>query len=976
MKKTRNLIVLLALVAVMVAAMVVSTSAYISWDEETGTFPGGNKSAYADVNTSGWVQIGRNAGVVNNGSTDTLDEEGDLYGSGGNWLAFYNATTKTVVLETKTDGLSLSTWSGAENTKTNTAYWIKQNAASIEHIEIRNAGSVSSLTYIIGSLVNVKTIKIGTSVETLSYHSHFKGMSSLETVKWGTWSKDTGAFTAAYDVEDGTIDLRGFKYVTPSTSIWLDKNHSLVLPSFIQTTAAKKVILPAQQIAPETANINRVVTATYAGEYVQSWPSAKEFSKGARAYVLQDADGNIYYSERNTSLQTGWSKVEDKAVDTAPHYGDYTGIIPWGFAKGATNLEEVIVPADVVLKEIEPSAFDGCTALELIDIKGSVSADMKVTKNAFTNVSDLVIRVVDEISKANMEAALSAAGVANVTVVAEQEQSDLENAVVSEGFSVRMKDYTGLRALFSFDLDVEAANNANGYTLVSYGVFATSYKNFIEIYNGNEDILFAYAKTIEDNTGSAVKYVPVYNLDCETGENTGANRYVDYATRTFCISLTNISSANALADIFMAGYAIWQDENGNEYYTITTYDMADGEKAVNLYEITLGLTKNGIINSENTEDVCFWQTLKVGALKTNEFSEIPETTATGYALSADGYFEYLDVDWHAYTGATTTGYSFNPTGVDTQASGVVWSVLKYTDDEYVLIIRNKDRSTYTELSIPQYAPGDTQYRFYAPYDYRYGSNEKILANTSLTAYNPALTQNDYNKIKTMVVDHGITGTAAYGFAGLTSVETIVYPNGLSGRYDYKFIGSTSVKNVIWCHTDSEGNPVNHVSEFKSLISVDDNGNVTKQPLFDLRGMKQIAYTALLQKCSSVENVVLPTAMFASNVQAVFSNTPALKRVWAEGDAVPDIGVVDLSRISIVKVQQEVFNFGSSTIHTVKLPSTVTTISGTKALGNGLSINFFCNDAVKDLIVAYAKGTYASQVANIAVNDTPISDLIG
>lgn len=654
---------------------------------------------------------------------------------------------------------------------------------------------------------------------------------------------------------------------------------------------------------------------------------------------------------------------------------EYAGIIDASDFYEATSLEELVIPANVTLTQIRANAFFKCTSLKVIDVKGAVSSDFVIdNKNAFTNVSGLTIKVFSKLDKTYMEKALTAAGVEGVTVISKQEQSDLENAVVSEGFSVRMKDYTGLRALFSFDLDVEVANNANGYTLVSYGVFATSYKNFIEIYNGNEDILFAYAKTIEDNTGSAVKYVPVYNAG-----GTGANRYVDYATRTFCISLTNISSANALADIFMAGYAIWQDENGNEYYTITTYDMADGEKAVNLYEITLGLTKNGIINSENTEDVCFWQTLKVGALKTNEFSEIPETTATGYAVSADGYFEYLDVDWHAYTGATATdGYGFNPTGVDTQASGVVWSVLKYTDDEYVLVIRNKDKSTYTELSIPGYSAGHkswyTNYSFYAPYDYRYGKAEKAgdtSFSQSLTAYNPTLTQNDYNKIKTMVVDHGITGTGVNSFAGLTSVETIVYPNGLSGKGEYKFIGSTAVRNVIWCHTDDAGNPVAHLSEFKEISDAN-------QSLFDLRGMEELSYKALLRACRSAENVVFPTSFSQANtVEYLFTDTPALKRVWVDGDSVPDAGVVDLSKTNIQSLSKNAFDFKTgSIVHTVKLPSTVTTISGAKALGDGLSINFICNEAVAKVIIAYAESSNGSTANNISVNGTPIAQLKG
>ena len=532
-----------------------------------------------------------------------------------------------------------------------------------------------------------------------------------------------------------------------------------------------------------------------------------------------------------------------------------------------------------------------------------------------------------------------------------------KNAVTAEGFSVRMNKYTGLRALFSFDQTVAAVNEYNGLTLVSYGVIASSYARFMNDFGGDENALFAEARK---NTNNALKYIPVYNAD-----GTGANKYVDYTTRTFCITLTNISSGNSLSDVYMAGYAIWKDRAGNETYTITTYDMADSEKAVNLYEITLGLTKSGIINSENTEDLCFWQVLKNGALKVDDFT-------------------YADVDWHAYTGNTTAdGYEFDPTGVDTQASGVVWSVLRCTDDEYVLVYRNKDKNVYTSLAIPQYTTENSKYGFYAPFDYRYGSTENI-GSATLTTYNPALSQAEYEKIKTVVVDHGITATASGGLSGFRYVETIVYPNGLSGVGDSKFSANTALKNVIWCHVDNNGNPVTHMSEFDGLTS-----------LLDLRGLNNLDLNALVSDASLVENIVLPAEVNAGFVEDMLNETSALLRIWTEDAEMPAEGVVDISRTGITGLGKAAFNVGSG-ISKIILPDTVVSIATDfdpssvdvkywQTFGQSKSIDYICNDAIAELIAEYVSyirtnpcmtnEPTVSFADKIKVNSTPILTLI-
>ncbi len=622
---------------------------------------------------------------------------------------------------------------------------------------------------------------------------------------------------------------------------------------------------------------------------------------------------------------------------------------------GCSALTTVVIPAGATVTSVGASVFNKCSALETVQILGTVDAVVAIDASAFANTGDVNVIVNTLAEKSYFETALETAGITNVTVTSVEtdepdepdvpcEPLDVPNAITADGFMVRMKSYTGLRALFSFNESVAQTNKTNDLTLVSYGVIASSYKKFTEDFGGDEDALFAAARKVADSTQSAIKYIPVYNAD-----GTGANRYVDYDKKQFCISFTNISSANALSDIYIAGYVIWEDTEGNLGYTLTTYDMSDGEKAVNLYEITLGLTKTGVINSENTEDICFWQILRNGALKTNSFTS--NSSTAGYTLD-DGYFTYCDVDWHAYTGNSTTWWSgTKPTGVSSAVSGLVWSVLKYTDDEYVMIYRNKDKSTFTDLQIPMHS---VNAQAYAPYDYRYGT-------VGLTTYNPALTQADYEKIKIIVVDHGVEGMNNGGFSAISKVTTIVYPSEFSAK-NQAFYQNTALKNVIWCHTDADGEPVQHLSEFAGITS-----------LVDLRGFTAIGFTETFNGDWPVENIAFG-ATTSGAASKTFNGVTSLKRAWSAGQSMPASGVLDLSELNITSVGTQTFDSVGKAA-TIKLPSTITKISGDKALGNGLTADFICNDAVEALIVAYAKGEYASQVANISVNGKSISALI-
>ncbi len=552
----------------------------------------------------------------------------------------------------------------------------------------------------------------------------------------------------------------------------------------------------------------------------------------------------------------------------------------------------------------------------------------------------------------------------------EDRAKEIKNGIKADGFKVRMDGYTGLRALFSFDETVAQEMKQQNLRLESYGVFAASHYNFVNVYDSDDMALFEAARDAEaGGEKSPLVYIPVYKAD-----GSGENKYTDYSKRQFCVSLTNITPDNALSDIYMAGYATWSDmKTGEEYTTVTTYAMPDGEKAINLYEVTLGLVKKGSINSENTDDACFWQILQKGALKTDDFNTENDATKKEYTLAEGEPFTYLDVDWYEYTGGKKDGYAFNPTGVSKSESGVVWSVLKYTDEEYVLILRNKDKSTYTNLAIPQSANGvnsSSEYKYYPPYDYRYGDTSDLVSGASICTYNPALSQADFEKIKTYVVDHGISVASSASFAGLTVIDTIVYPNGFSAESTYgnlMFAKSSALKNVIWCHEDEKGNPIEHMAEFAN-----EDGTNDLTSLVDLRGFANISFQQLFNSSGAVENVAFGTAKLSRGTERMFINANNLKRAWS-GLSMPNAGVIDLTGFSITELKAGMFACGSY-IKTIMLPDTVTVIDSQKnnIFGTNKTFDIICSDSVEALVIAYAKAVTAAQKLKVNGTAVPLS----
>ncbi len=965
MKKTLKTLLFLATLACIVAVFTVCAFASDTPFDYTGVAhvteyvdkPGYNDIYYSktegflwwQTTTYGnWVQVatGSSSAKKDGNSDGAYNTLSDLhYGSG--YKAYYNGENKTLVIIGTSSSSVLTASYGHTTDATSGVFpnWCTQNADKVETIEFRNMAGFNNLGYIISPLKNVKTIKIDTVASKMqgskSDTAAFASLSSLTTVGWGSWATD-GTWTASEYYEEGVVDLRGFTTLTPGATTSVIADQVLYFGSAIQSaTSVKKVILPATLTTADTTTV-----------------SVAKVSDGTATYPLYDGTGNVAkgkaaYQIKNTStgaiayttgwqMPTGWEAVKTVANDIAPYNGQFANMIPHGFASGATSLETVVVPSSVTLHRIYASAFNNCKALRTIILEGAVADDFVVDAGAFGsgtgNVSNVIIEV-----KTNKEAriinnALTAAGYTDRTKV-KAVCPNIDSPITVDGFQVKINtDYNGLRGLFSFDEDSKTAYQALGLEFSEYGVIVCT-RTVAEKYGSNDAIL---------NSGDPkVKKVAV-----EKADGTGENRYVDYENRQFCIAVTGISKDNSMDDVCFIGYSIWTDEDGTETALFTNYVAQDGEKYVNLYEVTMGLFKNGLLNTETVEnaggnaDAIIWTPLEKGAVtiaKSNFATPgTPKNTSTSvtYKLNvsatynSDGSFTYLNQPLYATTGANGANYSYNPSNYETTAStNVLWSLYTW-GDEYVAVYRRDPAAASDEVAfLPTltYASAKAIH----PFGEGYGALATNKVSGNVTIYSPVLSTENAKKVTTLVIDYGVNSTekrtgrnGSFALGNMKYTTTLVYPNDFTPNSASQSLlrSNTAMKNAIWANKPAETEAQKyHMGDVDTSVS----GRLTS--LVDLRGMGKLHAEALFME-SGYENIVFAGYGADSHTQTLCSLS-SLSRVWIDGKGAtkaPAEKTIDLSKDTVVtKLGRQSFAIKTEG-YTIKLSDKVSTVSTTSA----------------------------------------------
>ena len=548
--------------------------------------------------------------------------------------------------------------------------------------------------------------------------------------------------------------------------------------------------------------------------------------------------------------------------------------------EGCTLLKNVTIPATATFTAIGANNFKNCNKLERINVQGAVSS-LSIGSNAFSG-NDIIISVITEDDKATVDAALNTAGISNVTVVA---TGDSTNALSADGFSVRTEDYTGLRSIFSFNSNLLPYYASNDLTLSEYGALMMSSENFESVCGNDEKAMYDLGVA---GTSPQVKYIPVYKM--VDGVQKGRNKYlsVENGIYTYCVTLTGIPEANYKDDVYVCAYVKWVDSDGKETFEFVHYTDSLGQDARSLYDVTAAAYKLGVVNSTLAPDfdTVIWSVLKKGA------------------VTLDG-FKYLDVPYYEYTWYTdeelTTpatdingGLNYFPGNKTPTESGIVWSLIEY-GNEYIATYRLADGTNSAVLPRQTYIGAGSGCTVFQPFDSRFNGAKGGKNYAALDTLSPTLSDADSALVKTLVIDSGITGANTYSLAYMPTIKTLVMPEDFKSFHNGVFHGCTNLTTAYTAGREVAENVID-LSALDTITSLN------------------WAFT----DCSSAVNIKLPAEVPLKNAYASFQNCSKLERVWVDGNAMPEKGVIDLSNAPSLSINSNMMK-NAALINTLICP---------------------------------------------------------
>ncbi len=466
-----------------------------------------------------------------------------------------------------------------------------------------------------------------------------------------------------------------------------------------------------------------------------------------------------------------------------------------------------------------------------------------------------------------------------------------------DGYAIRLKDYNGLRGLFSFDKTYsDKLENELGYTLVEFGAIAMP----TDAYTAN-----GYGATLDPETlelttkgykaavWSGGKYVNKI-LEEKDGIISYCLAVVDYKTRIN-------------EDLYFCAYSVYTDPNGETVIAYADYEDYEN-RLINLYQTTLDMYVNGAISSKNSDDAAVWSTLLTGVVTLTEGTD--------------------------YTTSDTFGDTFTLKEISacgkTEVSTIKLTVVNDPkNDSWVLIYRGSGN-----------IPGTA-------WDVKHQLSSNRSADYAIT--NPVLTAANDAKIKTVVIDHGITGVGGtYAFAQL-DLHTLVYPETFETMKSHAFYHCPNIKTVYCALGD--GIMREHetgLSDFSYIDSVETTNlfiNVTNIP-------------TKLHLPSSITNL-------GANMLKGAYRRADLKAIWCGDTAEPAEGTIDLTGAPIVSIGNLAFDDLSS-LNTLILPDSCVSIHETAFSDSG-------NNYIKKIM----QNTYNADIAAFCTaNSITYCDLSG
>lgn len=536
--------------------------------------------------------------------------------------------------------------------------------------------------------------------------------------------------------------------------------------------------------------------------------------------------------------------------------------------KDCTSLVAITLPATIT--NILSGAFDGCASLRTISLAGeTIPSDI----SGIPDKEGLKILCVSTEMAENLNAAGNWTYTKAVFTTGEFEAPTAMN-----GFSIRLKNYNGLRSMFSFDTSANELNEAAGYTLVEYGAIAMSEAAYNSV--GGPKLTYkngVYAL-------NAGKKVRVYSANDGFVDDDGNDVFftTDRDHVNFNVAVVKYT-ANHASNIYMCAYSVYMSPAGETVITYTHY--SDDHKFFNLYDITLEMYKAGAVNASVSDDAAVWNTLLTGAV---------------IVSSGEKYIEIPAVE------QSNNGY--------THLKNVTITLVIDTDGKnYVAIYRG-------EGAVPSQWDGYENGNYGGTSMHQLGSS--FAGVTPASGYDavPVLTADEYSAIKTIIMDHGIVAIGRYSFVGLDHPTTYVYPTTLQRVGNGAFLYNAGITTAYMAHVD-DPNKVNEIGlvDFSGVPTVD---------LAD----GTFRYAANVTKVHLPQNVVNAKNELIFGVSKWYCKMK-LTKLWFGDNAEPEAGVVDMSNISITSIGKNAFRSASS-ITTLILPDGCESIDASAFYGSG------------------------------------------
>ncbi len=546
-----------------------------------------------------------------------------------------------------------------------------------------------------------------------------------------------------------------------------------------------------------------------------------------------------------------------------------------GFFMNCTSLRKIEIPGWIT--DIGKNAFAGCTVLTSVTLN-STPAFADATVFPDNEGQNLIIHCPDQ-------ATADAVSALNYTYTKPLYIGDLSTAMSMSGYAVRVKDYNGLRSLYSFNNTLKAANESNGYSLVEYGAVVMSADSYNKY---GRELTLVNGEYVTANSEAVIKK-QVYS----GGEFVGNYLSTSDKKTDFAASIVNFTD-NYTTDVYICGYEIWRTSTGAEV-VIYTDSSNDDYDLTNLYEISIIMYRDGLVNAENDTEEIVWNTLiNNGVVTLNAGTDYTyyegQTTLDGISLANSFVFKDVPVVSQSVNStAKTIGF--------TKHSSMTITMF-HLGESYVAVYRGTGKVSGANA----WASGAGTHQLSASFCGSYSDYPVVKLP------NPKLSSTAAAKVKYVVLDYGITSASAGAFSKLGYMEKLVYSSTLKSLDGTMFTYDGSFKSAYLADVT---NPAFDPSAYATTV--------------DLSSLDSVNANYMFTTVSAVEYIHLP-ANIGTNASGMINQAKGLKALWC-GDTTMEIGVANFTKTTVKTFGDYAFQYAKN-ITTVKLPVTVTALYDT------------------------------------------------